>query len=301
MARETFTIEGAGAISLTAEAEGDAYAKPVLLAHGGGQTRRAWRRVVSELAQAGFRAIAFDMRGHGDSDWSPCGAYEMRDFAADLVAAASRLDQKPALVGASLGGLAGLIAAGELAPGSFASLTLVDIAPRMEPSGVMRVVGFMEEHVDSGFASPEEAADVIARYMPHRPRRGASDGLKNYLRQKSDGRFYWHWDPVFIRNIMSARQGDPDSQERQSAMLSQAAANLTLPLHLIRGGSSDLVSEEAVLHLRQLAPHAEYTDIADATHMVVGDANDAFSAAIVNFLRRHHSSDTAQPQGTREL
>ena len=162
----------------------------------------------------------------------------MRDFAADLVAAASRLDQKPALVGASLGGLAGLIAAGELAPGSFASLTLVDIAPRMEPSGVMRVVGFMEEHVDSGFASPEEAADVIARYMPHRPKRGASDGLKNYLRQKSDGRFYWHWDPVFIRNIMSARQGDPDSQERQSAMLSQAAANLTLPLHLIRGGSS---------------------------------------------------------------
>jgi pimeloyl-ACP methyl ester carboxylesterase len=175
MARETFTIEGAGAISLTAEAEGDAYAIPVLLAHGGGQTRRAWRRVVSELAQAGFRAIAFDMRGHGDSDWSPCGAYEMRDFAADLVAAASRLDQKPALVGASLGGLAGLIAAGELAPGSFASLTLVDIAPRMEPSGVMRVVGFMEEHVDSGFASPEEAADVIARYMPHRPRRGASE------------------------------------------------------------------------------------------------------------------------------
>ncbi len=225
----------------------------------------------------------------------------MRDFAADLVAAASRLDQKPALVGASLGGLAGLIAAGELAPGSFASLTLVDIAPRMEPSGVMRVVGFMEEHVDSGFASPEEAADVIARYMPHRPKRGASDGLKNYLRQKSDGRFYWHWDPVFIRNIMAARQGDPDSQERQSAMLSQAAAKLTLPLHLIRGASSDLVSEEAVLHLRQLAPHAEYTDIADATHMVVGDANDAFSAAIVDFLGRHHSSDTTHPHGTREL
>lgn len=142
---------------------------------------------------------------------------------------------------------------------------------------------------------------MIARYMPHRPRRGASDGLKSYLRQKPDGRFYWHWDPVLIRNIMSARQGDPDSQERQSAMLSQAAANLTLPLHLIRGASSDLVSEEAVLHLRQLAPHAEYTDIADATHMVVGDANDAFSAAIVDFLRRHHSSDTAQPQGTREL
>ena len=109
------------------------------------------------------------------------------------------------------------------------------------------------------------------------------------------------FSPATIRNIMAARQGDLDNQERQSAMLSQAAAKLTLPLHLIRGASSDLVSEEAVLHLRQLAPHAEYTDIADATHMVVGDANDAFSAAIVDFLGRHHSSDTTHPHGTREL
>jgi pimeloyl-ACP methyl ester carboxylesterase len=158
----------------------------------------------------------------------------------------------------------------------------------------------MEEHVDSGFASPQEAAAVIARYMPHRARRGASDGLKSYLRQKEDGRFYWHWDPAFIRNIAATRRSDPGSQDRQSAQLSQAAANLALPLHLIRGASSDLVSDEAVSHLRQLAPHAEYTDIADATHMVVGDANDAFSAAIVDFLRRHHSSDPAQLQGTRE-
>lgn len=288
MARETFTIAGDGGLALAAEARGDGGAVPVVLAHGGGQTRRAWKRVMSELSDAGFRAIAFDMRGHGDSDWSKAGAYEIRHFAADLVAVASQLDRKPALVGASLGGLAGLIAEGELAPGCFASLTLVDIAPRMAPEGVTRVVGFMEEHVDSGFASPEEAAEVIARYMPQRRRRGASQGLKRYLRKKADGRFYWHWDPAFIRNIMSARSDDPDRQEKQFEALERAAANLTLPLHVIRGASSDLVSEEAVAQLRQLVPQAEYTDIADATHMVVGDANDAFSAAILNFLSRHH-------------
>ena len=296
MAGKEFTFEGANRLSLAAEAKGDVGAMPVLLAHGGGQTRRAWRRVVGDLAEAGFRAIAFDMRGHGDSDWSKVGAYEMHDFAADLVAAASRLDQKPALVGASLGGLAGMIAEGDLAPGSFASLTLVDIAPRMEPSGVTRVVGFMEEHVDRGFASPEEAADVIARYMPHRPKRRSSDGLKSYLRQKADGRFYWHWDPAFIRN-MAVKRSAPDSHERQSEMLSQAAANLTLPLHLIRGASSDLVSQEAVKHLLQLVPHAEYTDIANATHMVVGDANDAFSSAIQDFLSRRHGGGGVQRQG----
>ena len=76
-------------------------------------------------------------------------------------------------------------------------------------------------------------------------------------------------------------------------MLSQAACRLRLPLHLIRGGSSDLVSEEAVAHLRGLVPHAEYTDIADATHMVVGDSNDAFSATILKFLKHHHQSTEA--------
>ena len=83
---------------------------------------------------------------------------------------------------------------------------------------------------------------------------------------------------------------DPERHEQQSEKLSQAAAKLRLPLHLIRGGSSDLVSEEAVAHLRELVPHAEYTDIANATHMVAGDSNDVFSATILKFLKRHHKS-----------
>ena len=121
MQSQTFHIGGDGGISIAAEATGNADALPVLLAHGGGQTRHTWKRVTADLANAGFRPIAIDMRGHGDSEWSAEGAYETRDFASDLVAIASKMDRKPALVGASLGGLAGLIAEGHLAPGRFAS------------------------------------------------------------------------------------------------------------------------------------------------------------------------------------
>ena len=288
----TTKIHGAGGLSLAAEVIGGDNAMPVLLAHGGGQTRRAWKRVTGDLAEAGYRTIAIDMRGHGESDWAASGAYDIRDFASDLVAIASGMECKPALVGASLGGLAGIIAEGYLAPDTFASLTLVDIAPRMEPGGVMRVVGFMEQHVDTGFSSPEEAAGIIASYMPHRRKRGAGEGLRRYLRKKDDGRYYWHWDPAFIRNIMTTKRSDPAHQDRQFDALSDAASRLSLPVHLIRGGSSDLVSEEAVAHLCDLVPHTEYSDIANATHMVVGDANDAFSAAILDFLTRHHP-----PQG----
>ena len=295
MTGSTRTIEGAGGLALAAEVTGDAVAWPVLLAHGAGQTRRAWQRVTHDLVGAGFQAIAIDMRGHGESGWPANGAYEIEDFASDLVSIVSRMDCKPALVGASLGGLAGIIAEGELARGSFASLTLVDIAPRMEPSGVMRVVGFMDRHLDSGFSSPEEAAEVIARYMPHRRTRSAGGNLGHYLREGEDGRFYWHWDPRFIRNIMGRIRLDPEHHDQQFDRLSRAAASLELPLHLIRGGSSDLVSEEAVLHLRGLVPHAEYTDIADATHMVVGDSNDAFSTSILDFLKRHHRKGETKP------
>lgn len=290
MTADTQTFDGADGLTIVAEANGDRRAIPVLLAHGAGQTRRAWQRVTRDLADAGFRAIAIDMRGHGDSDWSSTGAYDVRDFAADLVAIASGMDRKPALVGASLGGLAGLIAEGNLAQGTFASLTLVDIAPQMEPGGVMRILGFMQEHVDIGFASPAEAADVIAKYMPHRRKRGASEGLRHYLRQKDDGRFYWHWDPAFIHNIKKAHTGSTDHGGQQREQFSKAAASLTLPLHLIRGASSDLVSEEGATQLQRLVPHAESTDIADATHMVVGDANDDFSAAILEFLGRQHTN-----------
>ena len=92
---------------------------------------------------------------------------------------------------------------------------------------------------------------------------------------------------------MGSNRLDPERHEQQFEKLSKAAAKLKLPLHLIRGGSSDLVSEEAVDHLRGLVQHAEYTDIAGATHMVVGDSNDVFSATILKFLKRHHQSTEA--------
>lgn len=294
MTESNRSYRGSGGLRVAASTFGPEDGFPVLLAHGGGQTRRAWKRVTKELAEAGYFAIAIDMRGHGDSGWAKDGAYDIRDFAADLIAISGALERQPALVGASLGGLAGMIAEGKLTCGSFASLTLVDIAPKMEATGVMRVVGFMQEHVDTGFASPEEAAQIIAEYLPHRKKRRASSGLKRYLRRGEDGRYYWHWDPLFIRNIMRSRNDEPDYDERRLSALSDAAANLRLPVHLIRGGSSDLVSEDAVAHLRQLVPDAEYTDIANATHMVVGDANDAFGSAILEFLDRQHSSEKAQ-------
>ncbi|MCX7321584.1 MAG: alpha/beta hydrolase [Hyphomicrobiales bacterium] len=288
---DTTILIGHRGQAIAASIRGDNAGLPVILAHGGGQTRRAWRNTADRLAKCGFCAVAIDMRGHGESAWAEDGAYDIRDFASDLVALAQACRQRPALIGASLGGLAGIIAEGNIRPQTFSSLTLVDVTPQMDPKGIARVVGFMAAHARNGFASPEEAAHIIAEYMPHRRKQSGSTGLHHYLRFRSDGRYYWHWDPAFIEGIVSIKETHPESNSLRRSIFDSAASSLKLPVHLIRGDASDLVSPSAVSLFKALVPHAEISDIAGATHMVVGDKNDIFTDAILEFLiRTYHDA-----------
>jgi pimeloyl-ACP methyl ester carboxylesterase len=249
----------------------------VLLLHGGGQTRHSWAETARRLADAGWRAIALDLRGHGESAWDPDGDYHFDRFADDIVAVAASLGARPALVGASLGGIAALIAQART-PGTLASaLVLVDIAPKIEPDGADRIVNFMTARPD-GFASLEEVADAIAEYNPHRPRPRDLSGLEKNLRLGDDGRYRWHWDPRFLAADRPSRTED--------STLEDAARTLDLPTLLVRGRLSDLLSEQGARHFLELVPHAEFADVSGAGHMVAGDRNDAFTRAVVGFLER---------------
>jgi len=278
----TITIEGAGGLLLTADEDGDPAGDPVVLLHGGGQTRHAWGTTLAAVAAHGFHGLSVDLRGHGESQWDPDGNYTIDGFAADVAAIATSFDRPPALVGASLGGISSLVAIGEATEPIARSLVLVDVAHRLEPAGVQRIGAFMTGNLD-GFASLEEVADVIAAYNPHRPRPKDLSGLRKNLRQRPDGRWVWHWDPRFV----TGRFGDPD-ETRASLMradrLSNAARRITIPTLLVRGRMSDLLSEERAQELLELIPHARLVDVAGAGHMVAGDKNDAFNEAVVSFL-----------------
>lgn len=266
-------------VTLAADSYGDSQRPPVILLHGGGQTRHAWGGTAQTLGTRGFHAIAIDQRGHGRSGWPEDGDYEIGRFAEDLLAVARSLDQSPIVVGASLGGMAGLLAQGELAAAPvFRALVLVDITPTIEPEGVDKIMGFMSSNLEEGFGSLEEAADAIAAYLPHRPKPKSLDGLKKNLRRGEDGRYRWHWDPRFVSGV---RQ--PGAARDPSRMI-KAAKNLKIPALLVRGRMSDLVSEEHAQEFLTLVPHAKFEDITDAGHMVAGDKNDVFTDAVVNFL-----------------
>jgi len=275
---------GAAHNRLAADVFGDA-GRPVLLLHGGGQTRHAWRRTAVALARAGWVAYAVDQRGHGDSEWITDGAYAFGDYANDIAAVAAELTRRhgvpPVTIGASLGGIASLLAAGEAVQPIFAALVLVDITPRVDLSGVTKVQGFMRAHARDGFASVEEAADAVAAYLPHRPRPRSNEGLKKNLRLHPDGRWRWHWDPRFL----DGRRPVGGDRSEIEARLMAAARRLAIPAMLVRGGASELVQEEHAKEFLALVPHARFADVSGARHMVAGDKNDRFSAAILEFLK----------------
>lgn len=264
-----------GDVEIAADVAGPADgAPPVILLHGGGQTRGAWGGALAEGARRGFRMISADLRGHGESGWSPEGAYGLDAHANDIAAIASAYSDPPFLVGASLGGMASLCYAAMGRP--LAGLVMVDIAPTVNTAGTDKILAFMHS-APEGFASVDEAADAVAAYLPHRRRPKDTSGLMKNLRLR-DGRYYWHWDPKMFRYDRPARDMDG---------LREAARGLKVPTLLVRGRLSDVLSQAGVDDFLELVPHAEFADIAGADHMVAGDRNDAFNEAVFAFLERH--------------
>ena len=277
MDAERVVFDGFEGVRLVADARGDIDDWPVLFLHGGGQTRHAWGRTAGIVAGNGWRTVALDLRGHGESDWAPNGDYSFTAFCADCVAVADALGRPPVLVGASLGGMSAMLAEGTSDRVVSCGLVLVDITPKTNDEGIQRITSFMRSGVD-GFDTLEEAAAAIAAYTPNRARTVNPAGLMKVLRQR-DGRWYWHWDPTFI--FQDRTEVVPD---RLAGLLDVALSNIHVPTMLVHGLLSDVVTQEGVDDLVARIPDATVVAVDGAAHMIAGDRNDVFSDAVVTFL-----------------
>lgn len=281
-ASKTVEYRGVDGLVLVADewnrdAEAAADKPTILMLHGGGQNRHSWKNTGQVLADGGFHVVALDSRGHGDSDRSPTANYAVESLCSDTLRVLYQIDRPAALIGASMGGLTGILAAHEAGPELVTKLVLVDVVPRFEKDGSARIRDFMFSHVH-GFDSLEQAADAVAEYLPHREKPRSPEGLKKNLRLR-DGRWYWHWDPAFL----TKPEDDPFVRVDK---LEQAAINLDIPILLIRGKLSDVVSAEGVQDFLTKVPRAEFVELSDAGHTAAGDDNDACSEVVVEFVAR---------------
>ncbi|MBA0126752.1 alpha/beta hydrolase [Haloechinothrix sp. YIM 98757] len=266
-------------MTLVCEISGPSDGQPVILLHGAGQTRSSWSDTVAALTHCGFCTVAVDLRGHGESGWAPDGDYSMDALVDDVRAVASQFDKPAMLVGASMGGLAALAAAGEHPAVDCVALVLVDVTPRISIAGSQRIIEFMRTGIE-GWPSLEVAARAISRFLPSSSQNRGSERLLKNLRKCDDGYWRWHWDPAFLDpESLHLTRGTPERFE-------SAAGNVSNPVLLIRGGSSELVDENDAREFFRVVPHAQYVEIDNATHAVTEDKRQIATRSIIKFLSR---------------
>jgi pimeloyl-ACP methyl ester carboxylesterase len=264
----------ADGFNLVAEEFGRHGDPPIILLHGGGQSRSAWREAARALSNRGYHALALDMRGHGESDWSPDGDYAFARYAEDIAAVVDQVGQPAVLVGASHGGLSALVAASTY-PEMIRALALADVTPWLD-----------EEHADllradlrsaaNGFDNVDEAGLMVAR-LRGTPPRTDNEGLRPHMREGADGRLYWRWDPRFIEDRFVRHGGE-------EGLLAQAARRLRIPVLLMHAQFSNIVDHRQIEAFRTAVPWLRVVQVDGIGHMVAGDDNMAYLPALTRFL-----------------
>jgi pimeloyl-ACP methyl ester carboxylesterase len=255
---------------------------PVLCLHGGGQTAYMFEALGASLAQS-HHLLAPDLPSHGDSDPVASGEWGRHVIAATVppLCAAFGFD-RAVFVGASLGGITSITVAAAH-PDLVAAIVLIDVGHRLEEDGVRKIMEFMSAH--ESFASLDEAAGEIAKYLPHR-REVRRESLTRNLRRRKDGR--WVWKHSFGRRYREelARGEDADGNGWRAVLagLDRDAAGLRCPVLVLRGSASDVLSSAGAEEVAALIPDARLATVSNAGHLAAGDNPESTVGLVTAFL-----------------
>jgi len=250
-------------------------ASPVVCLHGGGQTAYMWEEL-GEALRDRYHLLAPDLPWHGDSD--PIDDMSRQTISATIPPLLAEFGlERTALVGASLGGIVSLTLAAAR-PELVGAIVLVDIGHRLEDEGVNRIIDFMTRY--ESFGSLEEAAAEVAEYLPHR-KHVKVENLRRNLRQRPDGR--WEWKHAYGRRMRE--QGPPPGGWRElMAGLEHEVTTLTCPVLVLRGASSDVLSDEGAEEIAGLIPDSRLATIGAAGHHAAGDNPESTVSLVRAFL-----------------
>ncbi len=270
--------KGVGGVTIVGDSWGNPDGPLVILQHGGGQTRHAWRGAGETLGAAGYHAVAIDARGHGDSSWAPDGIYGQDVMVEDLVKVIEQLAQSPPRAGRRVDGRRlSLVAIGEDHVDATA-LVLVDIAPRIEEEGAQKIQAFMGQKPD-GFDSPR-GGGRRHRQLPAAPQAGPATSTA-WPRTSASAR-------TGSTTGTGIRSSGPAGATSRPVRPASRRAPATSPCRRCWCGAAcpTCSARRAPSGFLEMCPRSEYVNVTGAGHMVAGDRNDIFSNAVIEFLSR---------------
>ena len=247
--------------------------EPMLFLHGVLQQGHSWDFVSLSLC-SDYHVMAFDARGHGDSQWAEDGDYSLDAHQRDLDAFADALGLRDIiLVGHSMGGRNSYVFT-HRRPEVVKALVIVDTGPRMLQQGVSRIQRFRE--LPDELDSYEEFADRIQEYTG-RTRQQVLGALKYSIRKRDDGKWTWKYDKLLRSPGFQAASWTPEQ-------LWECLASIGIPTLVIRGDRSDLFTQETLDKMMETIPNSTSAVVSGAGHLVAGDNPAGFLQALRAFL-----------------
>jgi esterase len=238
---------------------GNVGAPPVVCVHGYTSSAQAFNAPARHF-QDRVHVIAPDVRGHGESVWSPAGAYEYRDQVSDLATLVDHLGlARFTLIGTSMGGIIAMAYA-EAHADRLARLVINDIGPDVE-KGTSRITQMVGSRPDD-FATLNDAMAYRREVSPITANRGLDDQRElalGVLKQRPDGRWIWKMDPAYIQQRV--QRGAPPRPA-----LWPVLQRLACPTLVVWGTESDVLSEGQAHRMVDVLPRGELVAVPGVGH-----------------------------------
>ncbi len=258
---------------------------PVICLHGLTRNSRDFEVIAPRIAALGRRVIVPDVRGRGRSANDPDPAhYVPVVYAQDVSKLMDDLGvPKAVFIGTSMGGLITLVIAAT-APDRIAASVLNDVGPQLNPAGLSRIATYVGnvQPVDTWAEAAERVRATNGSAFPGRVDDEAFwlAAARRMFRERDDQRLELDYDPHIALAF-----ADYDSDAPPADLTPYFTALAAKPLLSVRGGLSDILTEEGVARMRSVSTNVEAVTVEGVGHAPMLDEPDAWDA-ILDFLAK---------------